>query len=135
MLYLALYVPAGETPLPRSVLSQPALARYVQHWGARRGDRGLIAARDGVPVGAAWLRLFPASDPGYGFVDETIPELTIAVQFGCRGHGIGSGLLEHILHDVQAVSLSCDPANPARRLYLRLGFKVLPDGRTMLRMP
>jgi hypothetical protein len=62
MLYLALYVPAGELPLSRSVRSQPALALYVQHWGAWPPDRGMIAIVDGVPVGAAWLRLFPASD-------------------------------------------------------------------------
>ena len=73
MLYLALYVPPGEPPLPRSVLSQPALARYVHNWGASPGDQGLIAIVDGVPVGAAWLRLFPSSDPGYGIVSESIP--------------------------------------------------------------
>lgn len=133
MLYLALYVPARDPPLPRSVLTEPALARYVENWGARPGDRGLIAVKDRVPVGAAWLRLFPSSDPGYGFVDETIPELSVAVQPECRGHGIGSRLLEGLLREVPAVSLSCDPANPAWRLYLRLGFRVLPDGRTMLR--
>src|ERR671916_228514 len=77
MLYLALYVPAGAPQLPRSVLSDPLIARYVDGWGRRRGDRGLIASTDGAPIGAAWLRLFPASDPGYAFVDESTPELSI----------------------------------------------------------
>ena len=133
MLYLALFVPPGEPPLPRFVLQDPAIARYVQGWGTRRGDRGFVALVDASLVGAAWLRWFPASDPGYGFVDESIPELTIAVSPDHRGEGIGSLLLERLLQDVPSTSLSCDPQNPAWRLYLRLGFKPMPDGRKMLR--
>jgi len=134
MLYLALFVPPGEAPLPRSVLSNPAIGRYVDGWGTRSGDSGLIALVNGVPVGAAWLRCFPASEPGYGFVNEETPELSAAVLPTHRAKGIGSRLVDQLLQGVDATSLSCDPANPARRLYIRLGFKPLPDGRTMLRM-
>jgi len=134
MLYLASFVPPGEPPLPRSVLRDPAIARYVEGWGMRSGDSGLIGLVDGAPVGAAWLRCFPASEPGYGFVDERTPELSIAVLPAHRGKGIGSRLMERLLHGVHATSLSCDPANPAWRLYVRLGFEPLPDGRTMLRI-
>ena len=133
MLYLALFIPAAEPPLARSVLRNPEIARYVDGWGTRCRDTGLIALVDNSPVGAAWLRWFPASDPGYGFVDESTPELSVAVLPAHRGKGIGSLLLERLLDGVPATSLSCDPANPAWRLYLRLGFKSLPDGRTMLR--
>jgi GNAT superfamily N-acetyltransferase len=132
MLYLALFVPAGEPPLPRSVLREPAIARYVHGWGTRRGDKGLVACVDTSLVGAAWLRCFPASEPGYGFVDESIPELSVAVLPAHRGKGIGSLLLKRLLQGVQSTSLSCDPQNPAWQLYLRLGFKPLPDGRKML---
>lgn len=134
MLYLALYVPPGEPALPRSVVSDPAISRYVQSWGTRCGDRGLIALIDAAPVGAAWLRLFPASDPGYGFVDESTPEVSVAVLPDYRGKGIGSRLLQCLLEDIPAACLSCHAANPAWRLYQRLGFKPLPDGRTMLRV-
>jgi GNAT superfamily N-acetyltransferase len=134
MLYLALFVPPGERPLPRSLLHEPAIARYVEGWGIRSGDSGLIALVDGAPVGAAWLRCFPASEPGYGFVDESIPELSIAVLPAHRGKGIGKRLLERLLQGVHATSLSCDPANPSWRLYVRLGFEPLPDGRTLLRI-
>jgi len=134
MLYLALFVPPGEPPLPRSVLGNPAIARYVDGWGTRSGDSGLIALVNGASVGAAWLRCFPASEPGYGFVDEGTPELSVAVLPAHRGKGIGSRLVDQLLQRVDATSLSCDPANPAWRLYIRLGFKPLPDGRTMLRM-
>jgi GNAT superfamily N-acetyltransferase len=134
MLYLALFVPPGEPPLPWSLLHEPAIARYVEGWGIRSGDSGLIALVDGAPVGAAWLRCFPASEPGYGFVDESIPELSIAVLPAHRGKGIGTRLLERLLQGVHATSLSCDPANPSWRLYVRLGFEPLPDGRTLLRI-
>jgi GNAT superfamily N-acetyltransferase len=133
MLYLAVFVPPGEPPLPWSILSNPAIARYVEGWGTQNGDSGLIALVHGVPVGAAWLRYFPASCPGYGYVDEKTPELTIALHPAWRGKGIGSLLLERLLEGVPAASLSCDPANPARTLYVRLGFRPMPDGRTMLR--
>jgi len=133
MLYLALFVPPGEEPLPRSVLGNPAIARYADGWGTRSGDSGLIALVNGASVGAAWLRHFPASSPGYGFVGEGTPELSVAVLPAHRAKGIGSYLVEELLRGVNATSLSCDPANPAWRLYIRLGFKTLPDGRTMLR--
>jgi GNAT superfamily N-acetyltransferase len=134
MLYLALFVPPGQLPFPRSVLGDPAIARYVESWGTRSGDSGLIALVHRVPVGAAWLRLFPATDPGYGFVDESTPELSVAVRPDFRNKGIGSLLVARLLQGVDAASLSCDPANPALRLYIRLGFALLEDGRTMLRV-
>jgi GNAT superfamily N-acetyltransferase len=98
------------------------------------GDSGLIALVQRVPVGAAWLRFFPASDPGYGFVDERTPELSVAVLATYRRKGIGSLLIDRLLQSVDPASLSCDPANPAWRLYIRLGLAPLEDGRTMLRV-
>jgi len=133
MLYLAIFVPPGEPAPPRSIVHEPTIARYVDGWGTRSGDSGLIALVDGAPVGAAWLRSFAASAPGYGFVDERTPELSVAVLPSHRGMGIGSHLIEELLQGVDAISLSCDPANAAWRLYIRLGFVPLPDGRTMLR--
>ncbi len=133
MLFLALFVPPGEPPLPRSVLNDPKIAQYVDGWGTRTRDSGWIALVDSVPVGAVWLRYFPISSPGYGFVDERTPELSVAVLPTHRGGGIGSHLMPAMLRNVPAASLSCDPANPSWLLYVRLGFKPLPDGRTMLR--
>ena len=64
------------------------LARYTENWG-REGDVAVIAMEGGNRLGAAWLRLFPASAPGYGFVDEQTPELTISVVPSRRRHGLG----------------------------------------------
>ena len=65
--------------------------------------------------------------PGYGFVDEQTPELTIAVVPSCRGKGYGRDLLEALLDKARAesyaaVSLSVEPDNPALHLYERHGF-------------
>jgi GNAT superfamily N-acetyltransferase len=87
--------------------------RYVQNWG-RRGDAGVVAFEGPNAYGAAWYRLFPASAPGFAFVDEETPELTIAVVPSHRGHGSGGELLEALLAQARAdgfarISLSAEP--------------------------
>ncbi len=67
--------------------------RYVANWG-RRGDAGVMALDGPHAYGAAWYRLFTAAEPGFGFVDETTPELTIAVVPSRRGKGHGAELLD-----------------------------------------
>jgi ribosomal protein S18 acetylase RimI-like enzyme len=104
------------------------VALYVKAWG-RPGDTAVIAINDGFPVGAAWYRLFPAQQPGYGFVDEHTPELAIAVVPNARGMGAGGALLEALLEHARAeghpaISLSVDRFNEgAMRLYERYGFE------------
>ena len=79
MLYQAIHVPEGAEPPTREIVHSPGLAHYVAGWG-RGGDMGYLAVdAEGMLVGAAWLRLFPADDPGYGFVDDATPELSVAV--------------------------------------------------------
>src|SRR5438034_4360560 len=102
------------------------VGRYVDRWG-REGDTGLVLIERFRPVGAAWYRLFKDSAPGYGFVDEETPELTIAVVPSCRGRGFGVELLTALLEQARAdgfasVSLSVEPENPALRLYEKHGF-------------
>ncbi|MEM9093024.1 MAG: N-acetyltransferase [Cyanobacteria bacterium P01_F01_bin.53] len=109
--------------------TSPALARYVQNWG-RAGDVGVIAVQSDTAIGAAWLRLSvedAADNKGYGYVDENIPELAIAVVPEARSHGVGTNLLVDILALAQkqfpAVSLSVRGNNPAVHLYQRFGFQ------------
>ena len=98
--------------------------RYVQNWG-RPGDAGVIASAGPNAYGAAWYRLFPASAPGFGFVDEQTPELTIAVVPSQRGSGTGGELLEALLERARAegftqISLSAQPGQTG--FYEKHGF-------------
>jgi GNAT superfamily N-acetyltransferase len=101
--------------------------RYVQNWG-RRGDGGVIAFTGHNEYGAAWYRLFPAAAPGFAFVDEETPELTIAVVPSHRGHGTGGELLEALLAQARAdgfssISLSAEPGQT--HFYEKHGFREL----------
>jgi GNAT superfamily N-acetyltransferase len=103
------------------------LLRYVSGWG-RPGDVGMIAMdKEGRRLGAAWFRLFSTDRPGYGFIEDSIPEISVAVRDDWRGQGIGTALLTSLLREAttagfQALSLSVSADNPAGRLYKRLGF-------------
>ena len=101
--------------------------RYVKNWG-RRGDAGLVAFDGPNAYGAAWYRLFPEAAPGFGFVDEQTPELTIAVVPSHRGHGTGGELLEALLAQARKdgfprLSLSAEPGQTA--FYEKHGFSEL----------
>jgi GNAT superfamily N-acetyltransferase len=107
--------------------AEGSVQRYVMTWG-RPGDAAVIAYSHTGPVGAAWYRLFKEREPGYGFVDEQTPELTIAVVPSCRGRGYGDELLGALLAQARRdgfhqISLSVEPDNPALRLYERHGFR------------
>jgi ribosomal protein S18 acetylase RimI-like enzyme len=110
---------------------EPILWRYVAAWG-RRGDRAVIACDGPHAVGAAWFRLFPPDEPGLGFLDETIPELAIAVVPSSRGRGIGAELLTALLERARAdgfaaLSLSVRADSPAVALYERFGFRSVAE--------
>jgi GNAT superfamily N-acetyltransferase len=101
--------------------------RYVQNWG-RPGDAGVVAFAGPNEYGAAWYRLFPEAAPGFGFVDEETPELTIAVVPSHRGHGSGGELLEALLAQARAdgftrISLSAEPGQTS--FYEKHGFREL----------
>ena len=103
--------------------------RYVKSWG-RRGDAGVIASAGPNAYGAAWYRLFPASAPGFGFVDEDTPELTIAVVPSRRGGGLGGQLMTALLERARAqghkaISLSAEKG--MTKLYERYGFRPVEE--------
>jgi GNAT superfamily N-acetyltransferase len=113
----------SREPLP---LEHDVLAPYRDGWG-RHGDLGVVAAEGGRTIGAAYCRLVPG---GYGFVDERTPEVTIGVDEGCRGRGIGTRLLEALARlareqGFEQLSLSVEPSNPAVRLYERAGYRAV----------
>jgi GNAT superfamily N-acetyltransferase len=139
MLYAALaWQPDRDLPPFEAVIDHPLLAIFHAGWG-REGDAGLVAAEEGRPVGAVWWRFFTAAEHGEGFVDESTPELAIAVVDGQRGRGVGRALMlaMHYLgrsRGIRRVSLSVDAENPAKRLYATLGYVDYEPGDDLGRM-
>ncbi len=122
MLRHAYYWHVGEDP------DRP-VARYVRGWG-RPGDAGVVAIEPSGPVGAAWYRLFPEREAGFGFIDEQTPELTVAVVPARRGRGLGGELLTALLDQArregyERLSLSVEPGSPQESYYSRFGFETV----------
>lgn len=122
------------------IMANPSLAHYVDGW-MRPDDFGVVAVDQADrPVGAAWLRYLTAADPGYGYVSDDVPELTIGVVESWRGRGVGRVLLRAVLdaareRGVRTVSLSVERANFAARLYAAEGFRTVEsfeDSDTMV---
>ncbi len=119
----------GGPDFDSSILERPELAHYVAEW-KRVTDFGFVAEVCGQPAGAGWARLFGSSDPGYGYVADNIPELSLAVGVGSRGQGLGTALLEALMDEARrrglpAISLSVEDGNRARGLYEGHGFAVV----------
>jgi ribosomal protein S18 acetylase RimI-like enzyme len=111
---------------PEELAANPYHSRYIDGW-ARDGDAGVVADQDGRPVGAAWYRTFTVGEPGYGFLNQETPEISIAVEPDRRGQGVGTALLRALCRrarqdGIEALSLSVERDNPALHLYERLGF-------------
>lgn len=127
-LYEAIWRGAGQPPVPRTVLQQPALWRYVAGFGSRPDDRCLVAEVGGCVVGAVWVRCIR----GFGHIADGVPECALAVYDGYRGRGIGTALLRGMLRRLRCerydrISLSVQKANPAVNLYRREGFSVVAE--------
>ncbi len=128
MLVEAAYPPwTDPKPTAAAALADPHAGPYLRSWG-RLGDLAIIAEDDQGHIGAAWCRLFSATDPGYGFVADDVPELAIGVVAQRRGEGAGQRLLEALVEEVaalgwRALSLTVNVKNPvALHLYDRAGF-------------
>lgn len=135
MLYEAVHRPAGEPePSREEILSKPGISHYLEGWG-RPGDAAVVALEEdsGRRIGAAWYRLMPPEDPGYGFVDAATPEIAVAIVPEHRGRGVGDALLRALKNvagsqGFASLSLSVQRGNPgAVRLYERHGFRKLSE--------
>lgn len=127
-LYLAIFVPAGTAPPPRSILGRSELQVYLEGFGDRPDDRCLVAEADGQVVGAVWTRIMA----DYGHVDDETPSFALSVRPGWRGRGIGTALMRAMLAQLRAAgyaqaSLAVQKANAAARLYRRLGFMTVAE--------
>lgn len=125
-LHIALWDPPPAGLRPIEVLQSPGVRIYAEDWG-RPSDVGLVAQVDGTDAGACWMRLLP---PGMGlaFVDTQTPQLGIALEPEYQHEGHGRPLLVETLRAAalagyRQVALTVHPANPARHLYERCGFR------------
>ena len=108
------------------ILAHPNIVVFREGWG-RPGDFGVLASIDGTLVGVAFARTFTAERHSSGFLDESTPEIAIAVDRAHRGRGIGRQLLDALAqvardHGFTSLSLAVDDGNPAERLYERAGY-------------
>ena len=131
-LYLALYVPKGHPPFPKSILEHPDLSKYIDNWGTLPNDLALVAVINNELIGAIWGRTFSSHKAGYGFIDENIPEISMAIKEKFRNQGIGTKLIDEISKiyfskAFKSISLSVDKQNKAKSFYLRKGFIITED--------
>ncbi|MBD1826960.1 GNAT family N-acetyltransferase [Microcoleus vaginatus GB1-A2] len=138
MLYEAAHMAEEGESTVQAVVNHPLIAKYVKNWG-RANDLGFAAIElnGSQPVGAAWLRLFAEDDKGFGWVDDTTPELAIAVLPEYTNQGVGTQLLARLLSaakvSYRSLSLSVRSSNRALSLYQRSGFKVIDGSETINR--
>jgi ribosomal protein S18 acetylase RimI-like enzyme len=104
---------------------------YYWRWGTPEAEE-IPNSRYVEGFGAAWYRVFRHDAPGYGFVDEQTPELSIAVVPSRRGRGFGDELLRALmdrarLEGYTSLSLSVERENPALKLYERFGFRPVEE--------
>ena len=102
----------------------PFVAAHLEGW-RRSEDFGFIAERGAEAVGAAWARQFSPDEQPAFYVDGRTPEVTIGVTEAARGEGVGGRLLSAVI--VEAARRGVRHDNPARRLYERIGFRLVPD--------
>jgi ribosomal protein S18 acetylase RimI-like enzyme len=127
-LYHAIFVPTGtEAPL-RDVIYNPDVYLYIDGFGSKPGDCGVVAEADGQIIGAAWERIIPA----YGHIDDYTPELAISVLPEHRGKAVGTALVTHLFkllreQGYQRTSLAVQKENAAVRFYQRLGYKTVRE--------
>jgi len=114
----------------RDVDERPDLRHYAL-FRPDRGDLGFVAEVQGLVVGVTWALFLDSDDPGYGFVADGVPELSLSVWSGYRGQGVGGELLrlalaEARLRGIESVSLSVEAGNPSVHLYRSVGFAAVP---------
>ena len=137
-IHVRAFQPTDATQLPRflalaaheddaqSALDNPDLARYIENFG-RAGDCAIVAHNDEQIIGIAWARIWTLDNRGFGWIDETTPEMAIAVESEFQNCGVGARLMKALKAELGAagatqIALNVRADSPAVRLYQKLGF-------------
>jgi ribosomal protein S18 acetylase RimI-like enzyme len=98
---------------------------YRSRWPDMRYE---IIVVDGAPAGRLWQ----------SFTPDEAHVLDIAILPEFRGQGAGRHVLQHAIDEARATnrmfSIYVEKTNPARRLYERLGLRVVAEGELYDRM-
>jgi GNAT superfamily N-acetyltransferase len=124
----------GQRFSTTDVSVRPEFAHYTL-LDPRRGDFGWVAETGTDAIGVVWAQYLPPDDPGYGFLAEDTPEVSLWVRDDWRGRGLGRALVRRVQEDARArrvprISLSVEADNHARRLYRAEGFVDVPGHET-----
>lgn len=114
--------------MQRAFLEQQHRAQHRHYRQVNPEGEWLIVERGGAPIGRLYLN---ESDGGLHLID-------ISLLPGARGAGLGGAIMADLMADAAArarpITLYVEKFNPARRLYLRLGFEAVEDGGVHERM-
>lgn len=127
-LYEAIFVPEGVPAPPKSIINQPELKLYIDGFGKKKDDIGLVAEIDKKAVGAVWVRIMD----DYGHVDHDTPSFAISLRKDYRGLGISTALMKEMLRILKdrgyrQASLSVQKAIYAVKMYLKTGFEIIDE--------
>lgn len=131
-LFSALFIPKGQPALDKSIIKSPELNKYIKNWGKNKSDIAIKATFKNETIALIWGRKFKENSPGFGYIDDYTPELSIAVLSPYRNKGIGTELIKKITESYrkigcQKISLSVHKLNPAYGLYIRNGFTAVRE--------
>jgi ribosomal protein S18 acetylase RimI-like enzyme len=120
---------AAHEPDANTAKAIPFVAAHLAGW-QRSQDFGFVPELDAVAAGAAWARQFSRDEQPAFYVDDHTPEITIGVAEQVRGRGVGGMLLLALTAEAArrgvGLCLNVRHDNPARRLYERIGFRLVP---------
>lgn len=125
-LYQAIFIPEGVSAPPREIIDQPELQVYINDFGKKNSDIGLVAEVDHKIVGAVWARIMN----DYGHIDDETPSIAISLDRNYRNIGIGTALMKEMLNALRQegykqTSLAVQKANYAVRMYRKVGFETV----------
>ena len=120
---------AAYEPDADAAKAVPFVAAHLAGW-RRPEDFGFIAELNDVAIGAGWARQFSLGEEPAFYVDGRTPEITVGVKPHIRGQGVGRMLLDALIAEATrrgvGLCLNVRHDNPARHLYERIGFRLVP---------